>query len=422
MTHESDIVIVGAGLAGLSAAHRLHANGVDVTVLEAADQVGGRTRSEVVDGSTIDFGAEWLGPRHTHLQALIRELNLTTEPARMFGRPIRWRGATRERVGRSLPVRDEIAAARLLWRLRRLAHDVDAHHPWDSPRAAERDRTTFGDWLRSNGARGDLYRYIAGVVGMLTGTQVDQLSLLQVLWWCARAGGPIAMIRTTFAARVTGGTQSIANALAAELNERVRTSCTATRIAQDDRGVTVHTDTGDAYRSRRVIVTGSLDSAAPISFDPDLHTDLDELRIPPSIKVTATLPHRHQPRHVLTLGGKPLGAAWRNGARITGFVLPGEDKVTDDDLIADLASCYDIHPEQLRFPRVFCWSEHPAVGGCDIGFRPGQITTLGPYLAIGHGRIDVAGAERSSWPNNMEGAVESGHRAAVAVTDALVTQ
>jgi monoamine oxidase len=52
----------------------------------------------------------------------------------------------------------------------------------------------------------------------------------------------------------------------------------------------------------------------------------------------------------------------------------------------------------------------PHIPGCDVAFALGQLTRHGPFLRQRHGRVQFAGAERSTWPNNMEGAVESGTR------------
>jgi phytoene dehydrogenase-like protein len=51
-----EVVIVGAGVAGLACAHHLHAAGVEVLVLEASDAVGGHLRTDVVDGFRLDRG------------------------------------------------------------------------------------------------------------------------------------------------------------------------------------------------------------------------------------------------------------------------------------------------------------------------------------------------------------------------------
>lgn len=411
----ADVIVVGAGLAGLSAAHRLQMADVDVMVLEAAGQVGGRTCSAEVGGHVADVGAEWLGPRHVNLNALIRSLGLRTEPARMLGRSILWRGGCGTRLSRSLPPRQELAAGKVLLRARRLARRLDPRRPWTSPGAAGLDATSFGTWLTDNGVGGDLYRYFSALVGMLTGTPIERLSLLQVLWWIARAGGPLAAIRTTFASRVTGGTQTIARSLADALSGRVQVSSAVGRVTYDPAAVHVQTSAGNVHHARRLIVTGSLDAKIPIEFDPPLPPALralGALRIPPGLKVSATLPDGHRPPQTLALGGDPIGGAWRNGTRVTGFALPGRDGTPDADLIADLAACFSVPPAGLRDTVVFRWSEHPSVGGCDIGFAPGQLTSLAPNLHAGHGPIRFAGAERSSWPNNMEGAVESGYHAA----------
>ena len=58
---ETDVVIIGAGVAGLSAAHRLRQRGVEVAVLEARDRVGGRVKSDLSNGFLIEVGGQWIG-------------------------------------------------------------------------------------------------------------------------------------------------------------------------------------------------------------------------------------------------------------------------------------------------------------------------------------------------------------------------
>lgn len=58
------------------------------------------------------------------------------------------------------------------------------------------------------------------------------------------------------------------------------------------------------------------------------------------------------------------------------------------------------------------WSEASEPGGSYIVFAPGQLTRLGPNLRRSHGRVFFAGAKRSSWPNSMEGDLESGEEVA----------
>ncbi len=80
------VVVVGAGLAGLTAAAGLTARGADVVVLEARARVGGRTHGiEVAPGSWVDAGAAYLGDRHTELTKLIADLGLKTTPTNMMG-------------------------------------------------------------------------------------------------------------------------------------------------------------------------------------------------------------------------------------------------------------------------------------------------------------------------------------------------
>ena len=82
VTNRSDVIVLGAGLAGLAAARDLAAAGVDVRVLEARGRVGGRVeQSTLADGRIVQWGGEVIGPSHTSYTQLVAELGLTLVPA-----------------------------------------------------------------------------------------------------------------------------------------------------------------------------------------------------------------------------------------------------------------------------------------------------------------------------------------------------
>jgi monoamine oxidase len=104
---------------------------------------------------------------------------------------------------------------------------------------------------------------------------------------------------------------------------------------------------------------------------------------------------------------------------LTGFARPPHDLVPDDVLARDLAEAYATPAGELRDVTICRWADVPRIGGCDVCFEPGQLCELGPLLGAHHSSIRFAGPERSSWPNNMEGALESGAHAAAATLRSL---
>ena len=74
---DADVVVIGAGLAGLAAARHLQQQGWSVLVLEATDRVGGRVRDAALpDGGAVELGAQWVGRDHAAVHALADELGL----------------------------------------------------------------------------------------------------------------------------------------------------------------------------------------------------------------------------------------------------------------------------------------------------------------------------------------------------------
>jgi Flavin containing amine oxidoreductase len=90
-SHVCDVVVVGAGLAGLYAARRLAAAGVDVIVVEAQERVGGRTWTEHLDGDAfIDHGGQWVSPGQDRILALAEELGVSLFPSWGEGAAVDW--------------------------------------------------------------------------------------------------------------------------------------------------------------------------------------------------------------------------------------------------------------------------------------------------------------------------------------------
>ncbi|MGH3758871.1 flavin monoamine oxidase family protein [Actinophytocola sp.] len=415
-TRTWDVVVVGAGLAGLTAASVLRRAGRDVLVLEARDEVGGRTRSRTVDGGVTDFGGEWVGWAHRGMRRLVGELGLDLEPAGMLGAPVLWRLPCGETGGRLPPVRVWRDLLRVHARAARDGHGIHPDAPWRARWADELDAWSVADWLDELDLGADSRYLVERVLGALVCASPDTVSLLHLLWLARLAGGPLRSLHTTFQWRIAQGAQEVAVRLAAALGGAVRLDSFVSGVAQDGGldGVTVYT-VDRTYRARRAVVAVPVSRLATVDFDPPLPAGqraLSGLRVGAGTKAVATLPAGHPVRHRTVVGGDVLWGAWRRGDRVTGFVPAVAGAMPDDVLLADLAVAFRTRPELLRSAQVFRWAEQEHVLGCDVAFAPGEVCRLGPVLARPHGLVRFAGAERSGWPNNMEGAVRGGERAA----------
>src|SRR6516165_7889016 len=155
-----DVVIVGAGMAGLCAARQLLRQGLSVAVLEARDRVGGRMLSQQVGGEVLDLGGQWQGPTQNRLAELARELGVRLFPQHHQGRKIlSWGGKLRYYSG-DIPWLSPLALCELMVlrsRLGRMAGQVPPDRPWRAARAKEWDSLTLETWkrrhLHSRGAR-----------------------------------------------------------------------------------------------------------------------------------------------------------------------------------------------------------------------------------------------------------------------------
>src|SRR3712207_5893418 len=101
---DADVVVVGAGLAGLTAARELERGGVSVVVIEARDRVGGRTLNEAVgDDKIVEIGGQWVGPGQDRLMKLAGELRVEPFPTNVEGENLLEMGGRLRRYSGTIP-------------------------------------------------------------------------------------------------------------------------------------------------------------------------------------------------------------------------------------------------------------------------------------------------------------------------------
>lgn len=196
-----DVVVVGAGLAGLTAALALQRAGLSVRLLEAAAQAGGRmrrTRLEWPGGGTwVDLGGQWVGPTQSRMLALLDRYGLQRFASPHAGETVLQFGGERCRFSGffqgfpegqppAVPRQDWDDAMAALERFNALAAGLPSDGPpHTAPAAAELDRLSFQDWIEANThsrfARW-YFAYFCRAVGFLGPAEPEQVSLLHVLW------------------------------------------------------------------------------------------------------------------------------------------------------------------------------------------------------------------------------------------------
>ncbi|MEV6105231.1 FAD-dependent oxidoreductase [Streptomyces sp. NPDC051940] len=437
----TDVIVVGAGFAGLAAARRLAAAGRDVLVLEARERVGGRVLSVPVGESYVESGGQWVGPGQDRMLALLAELGRGTFPtydegaklAELGGRRLRYSG----RVPRLNPlVLADIGQAQL--RLDRAARRVPLDAPWEAARAAALDGQTFGSWLRERVRTPTGRAFFRLITEAVWCAGPEEMSALWAQFYVHAGGGVDSLINTTGGAqqdRVSGGTQAVAEHLAAGLGERVVLGAAVTDVDWDRSVVRVRAG-GREYRAAHAVVALPPPAATRIRYSPGLPAERDQLlqRMPMgwTIKVNVVYDEPFwradglagQANSDVRAVGTVFDGSHADGtpAVLTGFLEARHaqaaarlgPKERRELVLDDLAAYFGPRARQAQGYVEQDWAAEEFTRGCYGAFAtPHALTRFGPALRRPVGPLHWAGTETATrWAGYMDGALESGERAA----------
>lgn len=457
-----DVVIVGAGLAGLKAARELKAAGKSFRLLEARDRVGGRSKPGEIAGQTVDFGGQWVGPQQTLLLAEAAELGVETYAQYSKGKNILDMDGSIKRYKGDIPRISPVSLLELVLLEKRWAREsamLPGGAPWLAAKAQEWDAQTVESWIlahiRTKHAR-DFARIVTRAVFC---AEPSQLSYLYFLEYLRQGQGVECLTGVAGGAqqdKFVGGAWQIPERMAAELGADMILEAPVHYIVQSENSVTVVSEKG-TFTARHLIMAVPPALASRITYNQPLPAKRDGLsqRMPMGSVIKIHIAYDRPFWRRAGLSG--MATSTERAFNVVFDQTPpnvgpdadanGDQGADKNDGIGILVGFIDsLHavelgalPEDQRRQLVIAdlvhyfgplaanpiayaendWTADEWSRGCYVGtMAPGTLTTYGEALRAPCGHIHWAGTETATeWMGYLDGALQSGIRAAAEVID-----
>ena len=433
-----DVVIVGAGLAGLNAARILVRQGVSVAVLEARDRIGGRVSTGASNGLNLDLGAQFVGPGQTRLYDLIREAGVGLAQPHEVGETLYALGEDLRRGrGDANPPLGPLALLDLNQRLSKFEGLTSSNPEAWKRRAAAWDSQTLAIWLEKTCWTRDANRFVTASLESDLCATTGEVSLLSALTRVKSMGG-LEKLMSADREFCVGGAAQLSRWLARNLGDALFLNSPVQRIEHGRNSVQVWSG-DDTWRARALVVALPPALGSRIDYSPKLPSLRDQLtqrlgqgsvikcmcvyerpfwrerglsgasvsdQGPVTATIDSTLP-----------GGPGVLVALVTGphARRLSAMQEGEKR---QSVLNALTRMFGSQATQLTDYIEHDWdADEWSRGGYGAVVPPGVLTQFGSALSEPCGRIFWAGTETADvWSGYMEGALQSGERAAAEVS------
>ena len=434
--HGKQVLIAGAGLAGLSAAHELARAGATITLLEAREYAGGRVRTirDFAAGQHAELGGEFIEPDHKELLALCDEFGLRLARVLRGGFTHRFRDAEGTyRLSRTGPW-DALAGALSPLVRRYTLSGGD----WSADTVREMAAMSLGEYLRRSDAPADVHAMATALRGFFL-ADPDDISVLPVVEQVARGGSP-AQVQFF---RIEGGNDRLVDALVRATPARLllRHAIRAVVHAVDRVLVHVTDDAGHLQQIEGDYLVMALPAStlrdveiAPALPDDQQHA-IQRLSYGRATKaLVQSSSNLFGSRHAHAFATDDVvGAFWDGSddqgseASIIAFLAGGSASGPLRDAASrggrELLSqlCWlGMHRAPVTAVHLGDWTADPWARGGYAFIDPGFDPAWRPLLGRRAGRIVFAGEHTSGrWQGYMNGAVETGQRAARELLEAF---
>jgi monoamine oxidase len=456
----ADFIVVGAGIAGLTAAREIVRAGKSVLVVEARDRVGGRIWNHALGGGDVsERGGTFVGPTQGHMLNLMDAYKIDKFDTYNTGNNVYISGGNKMTYSDTgptgtAPPDPAITAdlAQIVTRMDDMSTQVPVDAPWQAASAADWDGQTLETWVKANQANPQFFKLVPAATRPIFGAEPRELSLLFTLFYIASSGDEThpGTFERNFNTRdggqmwrLAGGSQTLCFRIADEtLKRRVYLNRPVRRIIQSGTGVQVVCD-NLVLRGQRVIVAIPPTLAGRIDYAPLLPFQRDQLmqRLGQGALTKVAASYDTPFWRAKGLNGTGINTDGLvtatfddspnrpNGPGVVfGFV--GGDKCREyarlseadrrSRVLAEFAAFFG--DEALKPKDYFdtTWATEQWSRGCPVGIHPpGLLLAYGDQIRQPQGRIHWAGTETSNyWNGYMDGAVRSGERAAKEVLGA----
>ena len=417
---DTDVIVAGAGLAGLRAARDLTDEGRRVVVLEARERIGGRGYTVELGGRHAELGGSWFTPEHDEVRAEIGRAGMDVRDYPAL-RGARWLTDGRLRQGLPVP-----------WPELEALEDTLARVRDDAARVAAGDRElaamSAAAYVDALGPSDALRDFLLGWWQLMGGARPERGAVADALSSIHDHGGLSGLV-TCLAHSPAGGWSSLAGAMASQSDAELLLGTRLVAVDQDDAGVTCTTADGAAIRAAALILAVPINCLPPISFTPPLPAATAEgagANAGAAVKVL-----------MLARGVEPLTIAAGIGPGLNW--LYADDLVGDEVLVTGFGwqdgdfdqhdrddvnrALTAFHPEA----ELIDWASHdwiadPASMGTWLTAPAGRLDLVDPARFRPAGRIVFAGSdvaeEQAGW---FEGALRSGAAAARTVQELITS-